>query len=83
MNANVDYLLEALARYEAINNERSFVAMAVSGLLLKGIFGEDWARKRLILNDKPDPWMLNGNDAWLVLLRHNLRRMFFLYRVAQ
>jgi hypothetical protein len=59
MNAYVDYLLEALARYEAINNERSFVAMAVSGLFLSQIFGEDWARKRLILNDKPDPWMLN------------------------
>jgi hypothetical protein len=86
MNAGVDYVLEALARYEAINNERSFVAAAVSGLLLRGIFGEDWARKRLILNDKPDPWMLNGNDAWLAthpVAPPDLRRVTYSSRVVR
>jgi hypothetical protein len=85
-SAYLDYLLEALTHSEAINNERTFVAMAMSGVFLSRIFGEDWVRKRLVLNDQPDPWMLNGNDAWLATHSESppdLRRATYSSRVVR
>jgi hypothetical protein len=50
------------------------------------VMGRDWSAGKLPLCDSPDPWMLNGNDAWLRATNNrpiDVRRVVYQSRVVR
>jgi hypothetical protein len=63
----IETLIDAVTDFEERTGRcDQLVEFYLARMFLTMVFGEEWARKRLELNPDPDPWMLNGNDAWLV-----------------
>jgi hypothetical protein len=58
-------LLYALAKLEAVNTERTFIEINLARYFVSYVLGTTWDAKFIALGTKPDPWMLNANDAWL------------------
>jgi hypothetical protein len=65
MGAYNDYFFDALEKIETVQKERTFVELNMARVFISAVLGDDWCRKRIHLNDQPDSFMLNGNDAWL------------------
>lgn len=86
MGAYLDLFLRALAQLEAVQIERTFLELNMSGLFISIILGEDWHKKRIALNENPDTWMLNGNEAWLAahpVVAPDMRRVIYSHRVIR
>ena len=58
----------------------------MSSLFLNIMLGEEWHNRCVALNNKPDPWMLNGNLAWLTahpVADPDMRRLNYEQRVIR
>ena len=86
MGAYLDLFLRALAQLEAVQTERTFLEVNMSSLFISIILGEEWHKKRIVPNTNPDPWMLNGNEAWLAanpIAAPDMRRIIYSHRVIR
>lgn len=86
MGAYNDMFLRRLADLEAVSTERTFVELNMSSLFLNIMLGEEWHNRCVALNNRPDPWMLNGNLAWLTahpVADPDMRRLIYTQRVIR
>jgi hypothetical protein len=79
----LDMLMEALD--ELRGHDRQIIEINIAALFLNMVLGTNWCSKHVALGSDPDPWMLNGNDAWLA--RHpiadDVRRLVYYHRVIR
>ena len=81
-----DLFFDALEKIEAVQKERTFVELNMARVFLNAALGDDWISKRINFNDKPDAFMLNGNDAWLranPVPSPDMRRILYTSRVIR
>ena len=79
-------LLYALAKLEAVNTERTFIEINLARYFVSYVLGTTWDAKFIALGTKPDPWMLNANDAWLAkhpVAAPDLRRVTHFNRIIR
>jgi hypothetical protein len=81
-----DLFFDALEKIEAVRTERTFVELNMARVFLNAALGDIWVGKRINFNDKPDAFMLNGNDAWLrahPVSPPDMRRILYTSRVIR
>jgi hypothetical protein len=76
----------ALAKLESVNTERTFIEINLARYFVSYVLGTTWDEKFIALGTKPDPWMLNANDAWLAahpVAAPDLRRVTCFNRIIR
>jgi hypothetical protein len=65
--------------------DRPAIELNLARFFLVILLGVDWGDKRVNLRPDPDPWMLNGNRAWLAKhpVPSDVRRIVWHYRTVR
>jgi hypothetical protein len=86
MGLDNNYFLRALEKIETVHKERTLIEINMARILLHATLGDTWCKKYVEFSATPDPFMLNGNDAWLKsnpVPEPDMRRIIYTNRVIQ